>query len=422
MENKPQNIFDKLDKQSEQIEDISTKLQGVSINDLYALAERTWNYGDFDTAQKYYNHICLLKPLEWKAALYASLCNYNKPKPIIDWPNTINRIENVCISTLKYLSKLDLSDNEKNCEINECIIVFIEEISFLSEHYFRNKDVFDKYSKNYFLSLEGLFLNVYYELKVFQNERIFDSLKKYVDICLGYISKIGEVISSFDKDKFDEMVKISGNNYGINYDEVYKKTNEKNLSKGIGLSVEEIKKIKLNGKLYYEYNDKVISKRKFKNKMIFGNVFVFLSILGVVPSFIYNWKFSFLFIPTILYGSLLILRAITQKSVINCSSIIGDKKMKSRLTSNGDVVVESKLNILPFCIILLVFAQVFIGIYFTVIIFNDNQYSVILKVLFPISLVSLYILFLIGLKNRFEYLSVTEGKFKYYYEGKYYTF
>lgn len=43
MENKPQNVFEKLDKQGEQIDDISSKLEGISINDLYALAKRTWD-------------------------------------------------------------------------------------------------------------------------------------------------------------------------------------------------------------------------------------------------------------------------------------------------------------------------------------------------------------------------------------------
>ena len=74
MENKPQNVFEKLDKQGEQIEDISQRLEGISIEDLYALAKRTWDYGDYQTAQKYYNHISLLKPLDWEAPLYASLC------------------------------------------------------------------------------------------------------------------------------------------------------------------------------------------------------------------------------------------------------------------------------------------------------------------------------------------------------------
>ena len=76
MENKPQNVFEKLDKQGEQIEDISQRLEGISINDLYALAKRTWDYGDYQTAQKYYNHISLLKPFYYTLILPQS--EYNK--------------------------------------------------------------------------------------------------------------------------------------------------------------------------------------------------------------------------------------------------------------------------------------------------------------------------------------------------------
>lgn len=60
MENMPQNLFEKLDKKGEQIEDISQRLEGISTNDLYVLAKRIWDYDNFQTAQKYYNHISLL--------------------------------------------------------------------------------------------------------------------------------------------------------------------------------------------------------------------------------------------------------------------------------------------------------------------------------------------------------------------------
>lgn len=56
----PQNLFEKLDKKGEQIEDISQRLEGISTNDLYVLAKRIWDYDNFQTAQKYYNHISLL--------------------------------------------------------------------------------------------------------------------------------------------------------------------------------------------------------------------------------------------------------------------------------------------------------------------------------------------------------------------------
>ena len=68
MENNPQNVFEKLDKQGEQIEDISQRLEGISINDLYALAKRTWDCGDFQNAQKYYNNISKIGLIQWYQA------------------------------------------------------------------------------------------------------------------------------------------------------------------------------------------------------------------------------------------------------------------------------------------------------------------------------------------------------------------
>ena len=100
MENKPQNVFEKLDKQGEQIDDISQRLEGISINDLYALAKRTWDYGDFQTAQKYYNHISLLKPLDWEAPLYASLCNFKGYHDMFFWTKVPEQTEKIIISTL----------------------------------------------------------------------------------------------------------------------------------------------------------------------------------------------------------------------------------------------------------------------------------------------------------------------------------
>ena len=59
MENKPQTVFEKIDKQDEKLDDIALKLDGMNVDDLYALAKRTWNYGDFETAKKYYTYIVI---------------------------------------------------------------------------------------------------------------------------------------------------------------------------------------------------------------------------------------------------------------------------------------------------------------------------------------------------------------------------
>ena len=121
MENKPQNVFKKLDKQGEQIEDISQRLEGISINDLYALAKRTWDYGDYQTAQKYYNHISLLKPLDWEAPLYASLCNFKGYHDMFFWTKVPEQTEKIIVSTIKYIYSLDLDNDKKESEMSRCI-------------------------------------------------------------------------------------------------------------------------------------------------------------------------------------------------------------------------------------------------------------------------------------------------------------
>ena len=102
-ENKTNNVFGKLDEQTQKIDDISSKLEGVSIQDLYALAKRTWKSGDYVTAQKYYNHISLLKPLEWKAPLYASLCNFHGFHDMYFWSNATSQLTSIYIGTIEFL-------------------------------------------------------------------------------------------------------------------------------------------------------------------------------------------------------------------------------------------------------------------------------------------------------------------------------
>lgn len=114
MENKPQNVLEMLDNQGEKVEDISKKLEGISINDLYALAKRTWDYGDYQTAQKYFNHISLLRPLDWEAPLYASLCNFNGYHNMFFFTKVPEQVEKIIISTIKYINNLDFEHVKKN--------------------------------------------------------------------------------------------------------------------------------------------------------------------------------------------------------------------------------------------------------------------------------------------------------------------
>lgn len=160
MENKPQNVFEKLDKQGEQIEDISQRLEGISINDLYALAKRTWDYGDFQTAQKYYNHISLLKPLDWEAPLYASLCNFKGYHDMFFWTKTPEQTKKIIISTIKYINNLELDIDKKESEMSKCIEIIEDNMLKTKDHYFKYKKEYDDTDSDYIYVLEEYFLNV----------------------------------------------------------------------------------------------------------------------------------------------------------------------------------------------------------------------------------------------------------------------
>ena len=101
----------------EKIDDISSKLEGISIEDLYVLVKRTWDYDDYQTVQKYYNYISLLRPLDWKAPLYASLCNFRGSHQVDFWEYGLNQASKVLISTINYINNLNKSIDEKNGKV-----------------------------------------------------------------------------------------------------------------------------------------------------------------------------------------------------------------------------------------------------------------------------------------------------------------
>ena len=108
-----ENLFEKLNKQSETIDQVAEKLDGVSITDLYALAKRTWDYRDYEMAQKYYNHISLLSPLEWEAPFRASLCGCLGAEQVSLWDKRPKTIVEYYQSTIKYIYSRDLSQEQK---------------------------------------------------------------------------------------------------------------------------------------------------------------------------------------------------------------------------------------------------------------------------------------------------------------------
>ena len=419
MENKPQNLFDKLDKQGEEVEDIAKKLEGVSINDLYALAKRTWDYGDYQTAQKYYNHISLLRPLEWKAPLYASLCNYKGYHKYSFWINTPKQLEKIYISTIKYINSLDLEKEKKENEMGECLEIIKDDIFALDDMYFDYKDTFDDYDLNYIFSLQECIFNTYTSLKEIDLESTKKYLSKISIELLDLIDRTQKIYSNINKESFDELIAISDNKTKIDYDVICKKSNAESIAE---LSYEEINEIKLKGTMYYEYNDKIISKRIFLRNLTFGIFLIAISIFGIVYFLINEYKYTISFAFSFLYGITLTIQSFLFKNKIKCSSILCNDRIKNRLTSEGNIVTENKLKTFKILTTAGCYIQMFASLILSLT-FIESNYELSFKVIFIVcATIALIVYFISTLNNLTQNMNSTDGSFSYTYKNKNYKF
>ena len=422
MDNKPQNVFEKLDKQGEQIEDISQRLEGISINDLYALAKRTWDYEDYQTDQKYYNHISLLNPLDWEAPLYASLCNFKGYHDMFFWTKVPEQAEKIIVSTIKYINNLELDSDKKEIEMSKCIEIIKTEMLRTKDHYFKYKKEYDDTDSDYIYVLEEYFLNVNNEIKDIELKAIKDFKIALAENCLSLIESTNKISSKISKDVYKELRSVSSKIIAIDFDKVVEEN--KNVAKPKNeLSFEEIKEIKLKGKMYFEYNDKVISKRHFKNKIIFSSILILLSLTGIVSSFLSKAWLSLIYILPLLYGLYLIGASFTQKERIKCNSLFSPKREYNRLTSGGNIVTENKVNIIKIVFGIGSVALIGLGIFFFISIFNYEELDLTLKIILMISMVlDAVVYYLAYLKFSNEYHSKFNGTYSYLYKDKYYKF
>ena len=129
---------------------------------------------------------------------------------------------------------------------------------------------------------------------------------------MSLIESTKKISSKISKDLYEELIGVTSNIFNIDFDKIVEENKAVAKPKN-DLSLEEIKDIKLKGKMYFEYNDKVISKRHFKNKIIFSSILILLSLTGIVSSFLSKTWFSLFFVLPLLYGLYLIGAAFTQK-------------------------------------------------------------------------------------------------------------
>lgn len=376
MENKPHNVFEKLDKQEEKIENISSKLEDISINDLYALAKRTWNYGDFQTAQKYYNHISLLKPLDWEAPLYASLCNFKGYHDMFFWTKAPNQVEKIIVSTFEYINSLDLDNTKKDYEMKKCCEIVKNEMLKTKEHYFKYKELYDKEDSKYIYTLQNYYLSIIYKAKTIESSAINGFVSLLAEELLDLIENMRKVSPAISKNIFNELNNKSSKKFNFNFDEIYESSKEECNVSTNKLTSEGI---------------------KFKEELINGVMLVALSIIGIIFSLLSKKLYSLFFVLPSLYGIYLIIATITSKGNVNCSSILYSKREKYILTSDGNVIIKQKKNILS--ILFSVGSALLVGaiILFAFTIFKQSKIELLHK---------LVILICGGLSTLIYYLSI----------------
>ena len=410
MENKPQNVFDKLDKQGEKIEDLTSKLEGVSVNDLYALAKRTWDYEDYATAQKYYNHISLLHPLDWEAPLYASLCNARGRHDFYFWTDTLSTMPKVYMATLDYIINLDIEDLKKEDELSRCLKIIRDDISSIIRFTFNSLKDFLNANNSYILDLE----NGLYKLYEKYHESQFSCLKEFsLDILkeiFNIINQTKQISSDISKEKYDYMVDISKGVPKYKYEDLIEFQSLRNLS------MEEKKEIKLNGVLFYEYHDKVLLKRNFRKGMIVSGIILFLALTGIIGSSVLEfWYVMTFYLVSLFTGILLLIKSLMSRNRINVSSFLCFSRKKARLTSNGDIVFEDKVSVLKYVLVVLNIIMVLFPILFSA--FNISVPVIIMCVL---SIVLSFFCFTILLT--LDSIYSRDGYYTYLYKGKYYEF
>ncbi len=403
------NVFEKLDIQYDKLEDLSSKLKGISKNDLYALAKRTWDCEDFVVAQKYFNHISLLYPLEWEAPFYASLCNFKGYHDIYFWINAPKQEEKIYISTIKYILNLDLDSKEE--ELSKCLQIIESTMLATKNHYDKNKKMYDDADGSYIFALENLFIHMFIETK----DLNFSCAKKFItfisDTCLEIINLTNKISLECTEQIYEEFIKYSSN--PINHD--YKEITEKTTSSK-ELTREEIIEIKMNGIIYYEDNDKTITKRRFIKSFLFGTGIFAISIIGIIFSILTNVFYLFAFFVSLLFGILLIIKAFTQKNRIKMSSILCSSRKTYRLTSNNQPVLENKFSLIRLMIYLNLVVASGCVIFGLIQIFSPGNSFYTCR---SISIICNYILALLSLMMVND--RIHDGKFTYFYNERYYT-
>ena len=322
------NVFEKIEHQGDAIDQIATKLEGISIQDLYALAKRTWDYKDYEMAQKYYNHISLLNPLDWEAPFYASLCGEMGRDEIVEWQEKPRIVFGYYKSTVNYLLERDITSEEKVTAITSASDIFWDVLQRYEDVYNipENKTRFDKYAPRFQSEIYKAYFNV------------------------------AKFLSELTIFSFDELIEKFNAKSNLRL--------EDNVFESLDANTE--KQIRLHGICYLQHIDKIVEKRYKAKSFILGSILLIVG-LCIMLFFKRNSGFDYsliLEVPVIIYSLIMILRVLLMKNGIRRDSFLNSERRKERATSNGDIIEERRFAPVRIFEVLLLYLVLLGGIYY----------------------------------------------------------
>ena len=333
----PENLFEKVDRQSEKINLVAGKLEGVSIEELYALAKRTWDYKDYDMAQKYYNHISLLQPLDWKAPYCASLCGCMGPLQVDLWDRRPKTAYRYYESTVDYIQSRSLPETEKSQEVLQATDIILSVFREYIDIYLisKNRKSFDECAPEFKQELQKAFICVIKKLDAFESGLLQEKQKEACYVLGDFLEKYCQADKSIVVAKEDFEKYIHPLYPHIQYDENLFSEPDPN----------RIAEIKLRGRCYLEYKDKVIAERRVKKNAIFAILLFAATLPTMIIPMIKGGGFVWLALVSIICISLsvlFLLRSIGNRQGIRQDGWLYPSRWKFRKNSDGNVVCEEK--------------------------------------------------------------------------------
>ena len=333
----PENLFEKVDRQSGKIDLVAGKLEGVSIEELYALAKRTWDYKDYDMAQKYYNHISLLQPLEWKAPYCASLCGCMGPIQIGLWDRRPKTAYSYYASTVDYIQSRTLPQAEQEQAVLQATDIVLSVFREYIDIYLipENRKSFDECAPEFKRELQKAFICVIKKLDAFESGLFQEKQEEACRILGDFLEKYCQADQSIVVAKEDFEKYIHPLYSDIQYDENLFSEPDPN----------RIAEIKLRGHCYLEYKDKVIAERRVKKNAIFAILLFAATLTTTIIPMIKGGGLEWLALLSVVlvpFTVLFLLRSIGNRKGIRQDGRLYPSRWKFRKNSDGNVVCERK--------------------------------------------------------------------------------